>query len=103
MKTKKLKETKAMLRQKAKALKAQLIHNYHFASADVERASTDRMMGSGVILELTALGGKSIVAPVCIKDGLSKETIEAIQKDLARSYDLATTFKPAGIREDVKK
>ena len=55
-------------------------------------------MASGVILELTALGGKEIIPPVMIRDGLSQATIKAIQNDLCRSFELATLVNPAMAR-----
>lgn len=56
-------------------------------------------IASGVILELTALGGKEIIPPVMIRDGLSKATVAAIQDDLRRSFELATLVNPAMARE----
>jgi disulfide oxidoreductase YuzD len=50
-------------------------------------------MGSGVVMHLSILGGEDVIEPVCIRDGLSKETIDAIKADLKRSYDLATLLK----------
>lgn len=50
---------------------------------------------SGVILQVTALGGKEVIPPVMIRDGLSSATIAAIQSDLARSFELATLVNPA--------
>ncbi len=73
-------------------LEAQLAHRYHFANADLHKAGTAHKMASGVLLQLTAIGGKEIITPVMIKDGLSDETIAAIRKDLKRSYDLAVIF-----------
>jgi outer membrane protein TolC len=51
--------------------------------------------GSAVILTVTALGGREIVPPVAIRDGLSPATVAAIQKDLRRSFELATLVNPA--------
>lgn len=69
---------------------------YVYASADatISNASTDHLMASGVVLTLTALGGRQLCQPVLIRDGLSKETIDALKGDLRRSYALATTYKP---------
>lgn len=55
-------------------------------------------MGSGVILQLTALGGKELIPAVMIRDGLSHKTIAAIQDDLCRSFELATMANPAMAR-----
>ena len=56
-------------------------------------------MASGVILELTALGGNAIIPAVMIRDGLSKATVAAIRDDLRRSFELATLVNPAMARE----
>lgn len=53
-------------------------------------------MASAAILTITGLGGRVIVAPVAIRDGLSAATIAAIKADLQRSYDLATLMQPKG-------
>ena len=67
---------------------------YHFAHEGLKKASIQHLMGSGVVLTLTVLGGRKICEPVLIRDGLSDELIAALQGDLARSYELATMFKP---------
>lgn len=92
-KVKKQKVTKAQLERKIFELKAQLASTYHFANQTIDKANIDRMTGSNVILQLTELGGKNIILPVAIRDGLSSDTIKAIKADLKRSYDLATLFK----------
>ena len=79
-------KTKKQLIQELKDTKAQLAHNLHFSNATISRASVDRCLGSAVILEISTLGGKKIIEPTAIRDGLSNETIEAIKKDLARSW-----------------
>ncbi len=69
---------------------------YGAATSVIHKASTQHMMGSGVVLTLTALGGREICLPVMMRDGLSEETIEALKKDLERSYQLATMWQPVG-------
>lgn len=88
------KPTKAQLQRKVLELEAQLIHVYHFAANSLDRVGTDRLLGSGVILQLSLIGGDEPVAPVMIRNGLSQETITALKADLARSYEDATVFKP---------
>jgi len=87
------KQTKADLQRRVMELESQLASRAAAASAEVCKAG-DSLMGSAVILHLVALGGREIVAPVAIRDGLSAETIAAIKADLRRSYDLATLIKP---------
>lgn len=96
MSTKKKTATRAELARQVKELSAQLAHVYHFASAELPKAGTDRMMASGVLLELTALGGRAIISPVVIRDGLSADTIAALQRDMLRSWEGAVMFKPKG-------
>lgn len=89
-------KTRADLLRENMELRAQLAHVYHFASAEIHKAGTDRMTASGVLLQLYALGGREIICPVVIRDGLSADTIEALRRDLARSYSSAVEFKPKG-------
>lgn len=81
-----------LLRQNME-LKGQMANAYAFAAKDIAKASTDHLMSSGVLLQLNALGGRQIIEPILIRDGLSPETIEALKKDLARSFELATAHK----------
>jgi hypothetical protein len=81
------------LEREVKELKAQLSSSYHFAHQTIDKASIDRLLGSGVLLELTGIGGKEIISPVMILNGLSKETIEALKADFKRSYDYATELR----------
>ncbi len=89
----KAKETKAMLWRRLLEAKASLANNYPIAHKDLGKASTEHMRASGVILTLTALGGREIISPVMIADGLSNETTAAIQADLRRSHEIATAGK----------
>jgi len=94
-KTKQSKQEKLdkLIRQNEE-LKAQLVHQHHFASQELDKFGTDKMMASAVILSLKSLGGVRTCGPVAIRNGLSKETIEAIKADLKRSYEEAIEFKP---------
>lgn len=86
-------KTRADLERENMELRAQLVYEYHFAVKELQKAD-DRLMGSGVILRLTALGGREIINPVLIRNGLSDETIAALKKDLCRSYADATVLRP---------
>ena len=94
------KQTKAAriaeLERKLQEALAGQAHVYHFASATIDKASTDHLMASGVIITLTVLGGREIFSPVMIRNGLSKETIAALKADFVRSFEDATEFKPKG-------
>jgi hypothetical protein len=90
-------ETLADLRQMVSDLEAQIASRCSFACGEVERAGGN-LAASAAILEIRALGGRVIVNPVAIRDGLSPETIAAIQNDLRRSYALATISQPKEAR-----
>jgi hypothetical protein len=81
--------TKADLARRCKELEAQLVSTAKSALRDMPKAG-DTLTASAVILELTALGGRRIIAPVAIRDGLSAAAIEALKADILRSIDLAT-------------
>jgi len=89
------KKTRAQLVRQVLELESQLAHRYAFAAVELHRAGTASRMASGVLLQLSAIGGKEIINPVMIKDGLSDATIAAIRADLDRSYNLAVAHKPA--------
>lgn len=82
------------LKRKNMELEAQLAHVYHFVTVQIDRAGGDRMMGSGVLVQLSFLGGKEVCPPFVIKNGLSDETIRAIKKQCQESYASAIEFKP---------
>lgn len=86
--------TRAELERKIKEAEAGQVHKLYYADQALGQLSTDKLMGSGVIVELTVLGGVEGIKPVLIRDGLSEETIAAIRADLKRSFELATLFKP---------
>lgn len=86
----------AELERQLMEAKAAQIHNYHFSSLALEKAGEAQYMGSGLIITITALGGREIVAPTMICNGLSKETINALQADLLRSWNYACELKPRG-------
>lgn len=96
MKTPKTKgPNKAALARKVTELEGQLASSYHFADANLHKAG-DALMASGVLVTLTALGGREIINPIVIRDGLSPATIAALRADIERSFALATAFKPKG-------
>lgn len=89
----KAKAEAAVLRRKVAELEAQLSSSYHFASVTLNDAA-DKMQGGAVILRLTALGGRELIVPVAIKNGLSAESVAALRADIARSYDHAIELAP---------
>lgn len=86
--------TKAQLKHKVKELEAQLASTYHFSSIGVEKCSRDHLMGSGVLVELTFLGGKQVCPPFVLRDGMSADTIACLQADMRASYERSMELKP---------
>lgn len=90
------KKTRQQLERQILELESQMAYRYQFAQLSIDKASTDKMMASGVLLQISAIGGRELINPVVIKDGLSKATIEAIKADLHRSYELCVMHKTKG-------
>ena len=86
--TKKPKETKAMLRRRILELESQMAFTFVMALNGIKQATESRYMASGILLQLTAIGGKEIIPPTMIKDGFKPETIEAIAAEIQKSSDL---------------
>lgn len=86
---KKKKQTKEQLEQRIKDLEAQLPSTHRAAKDSIDKAGKD-LFASAAVITISALGGRIIVPPVAIADGLSKETIDSIKRDIQRSLDLIT-------------
>lgn len=84
----------AALEAELASIKAQLIHQHHFASHGLNNCGERK--GSAVIISIKALNGGYLVEPVAIRNGLSAETIAALHADLVRSYKYAIELKPKG-------
>lgn len=87
-------KTRAQLARQVKELEAQLSAAYHFAAQELRGMAKRDFRASAVLVEVTALGGAPLLRPIAIRDGLSRETIDALQADILRSYASAVEFKP---------
>ena len=85
------------LENKLRSAQAYQVHKLHFASYALDKLSTDKMLGSGVIISITYLSGKEIFEPTMISNGLSPETIAALQADMRRSFESRIELKPKGM------
>lgn len=85
----KKKQTREQLEQRIKDLEAQLPSTYRSAKNAMNKAG-DALTASAAVITISAFGGRTIVQPVAILDGLSKETIECIKNDIQRSLDYVT-------------
>jgi hypothetical protein len=82
------KPTYKELERKLMELESQMAHVARSAYRDVINADS-RLMASAAIVSITALGGRQIVGPVAIRDGLSDATIEALRSDIVRTITVA--------------
>lgn len=57
------------------------------AHGDALKLGKDKYMASGVIVSVRDLSGKTVLQPVMITDGFSQELIEALRRDIKRTYD----------------
>lgn len=87
--------TRKELMQRIAALESQDITRLAAASRDVFSASFAHFMTSGVIVTITSLDGRVVVAPTCITDGLSADSVAALHVDIVRSLDARKTFNKA--------
>lgn len=87
----------AELERELKEALAGQAHVYQFAEQGLARASTDHLVGSGIVITATVLGGRVLFDPILIRDGFSPELIAALKADFKRSYDLAVMYKPKGV------
>ena len=90
--------TKKELKRQVVTEKAFQVHNYHFASMAAETLNKERFLGSGFVITIHAMNGKELLGPVAIRDGFSPFTIESLQREFRDSYELATLFKPKGLK-----
>ena len=88
----------AELERKLLECEAQLIHKPHYLSKTLEKYH--QLNGSGVIVTFQKLGQDSEDGPVLIKNGLSTETILALQKDLRASWEDCVIFEPKKVRNE---
>jgi hypothetical protein len=83
-------------------MKAQMAHIYHFASDALLKLGRDKLTGSGLIVQITCLGGKEGCTPFCVSDGFSDTTINALLDDIQYSYDKEVSWKPTTKRKGIK-
>jgi len=83
-------------------LGSQLAYIYHYASQEILRLDRDRLMASGVVIQMHHIGGKEACPPFLAKYGLSDETINALLDDIQYSYDKSVEFKPTVKRKVIK-
>lgn len=95
-KSQKLKDRIAELERKLFEAKAQYASTLGAAFDAMPKASD--YMGSGVIVQISALGGKEIAPAFLIRDGLSAASVRSLQDDISRSFELATMVNPAMAR-----
>lgn len=81
------------LKRKLKEAEASLVHQLYFAANTLKKFSIDKITGSTIILEISDLGGKTVLGPVAV-NGFSAETITALTADMKRTYEDRIKYKP---------
>jgi hypothetical protein len=79
------KPTYKQLEQQLRSMTAQHPSAARSALSTLDTTSTEKCMGSGVILTITGLEGMELVSPVCIVDGLTPEAIASLKSEIRRS------------------
>ena len=87
-------QTIESLERKLYVSEASQLHCLHLASHALDKINKTKMHGSGVVLCIKSLSGVDIVSPVMIDNGLSSETIVALQKDIEAAFNYRTELKP---------
>ncbi len=82
------------LERKLLETEAQLLSTKIAALQNIKKVGTDHLMASAAVITITALGGRLTIGPFSITDGLSPDTIAAIEADLHRSIDYSTSWIP---------
>lgn len=83
----------ATAQRRVAELQAQLASTLGAAFDDMPKAGG--LMGSGVIVSIVGLGGRELVRPFMVRDGLSPAAIAALRADVCRSFETATLVSPA--------
>ena len=81
------KKTYAQLEREVIELRGQLACTYKAGLRDLFKCSNQYFMASGILVTLSALGGRELATPFVVKDGLSCETIDALRGDILRSSE----------------
>lgn len=100
----KKKKTYAALQAEVTALRAQLPCTLGAASHQLDKVGTDRFMASAVIVSITAQNGTQLVEPFMCHDGLTKETILELQRQILHSLSVQGIIAPKQVemREEAK-
>ena len=77
----------ASLNRRVVELLGQLSSTYTSAYRALDKTGVDHLTASGVMVTLTALGGRQLAEPFCLRGGLSEATIAALKADIKRSYE----------------
>lgn len=58
------------------------------AKTQLIKASEKHMLGSAIVITLTAIDGTEIICPLAIKDGLSEQLLNALFAEIDKSNNL---------------
>jgi hypothetical protein len=78
------KKTNAQLQRQIIELQAQMRHSHVSALSEINKCG-DSLFSSAAVLQITGLGGRVILGPISIANGLSENTIQCIKDDIKLS------------------
>lgn len=87
----------AELERKLFERESQLPHKAFYLSNSLEEYV--ELKGAGVIVTFQQLGSESKAGPVLIRNGLSLETVRALQKDIRASWEESVMFEPKIVKD----
>lgn len=81
---------KEILKHENRVMKASQLLTLNSAYRNIDKCSIEKYLASGITITIKNINKQNnvICEEFIINDGLSPETIEAIKKDIERSYDL---------------
>ena len=77
----------AELERQIRELNAQKPNALRNAVNELHLCGGNKMLGSAVLITITAWGGEEIVEPFAVYDGLSQSTIDALRADIRRTME----------------
>lgn len=93
---KNIKVTKKQLKREIEILKSQNLHSLIEAFNNIGKCSKEKYTGSGITITIKNINKENFV--ICdeffITDGLSKDTIDSIKRDIKDTYNLKMSLIP---------
>jgi len=94
MNKKQLEANEKYLKNKLRISEASSVSRLHDAHRDLKNCSEEKYTSSSLTITVKNINkdNTTVIEEFVINDGFSKELIEALKKDIKKSYDLKMTF-----------